>query len=742
MNNKTFKFIVIAIFASLYVMFISGFNSFLEAAEQSQRPKIGLVLSGGGARGSAHIGVLKVLEENHVPIDYIAGTSMGAVVGGLYASGMSPEEIEENIVAIDWKDLFTDRPFEQDLPFRRKGEQRRLIDFEMGFKKGRLVFPKGLVAGQKLGFLLKSMTLQVTGIKDFDLLPIPFRAMAADIETGELVVLDHGNLAEAIRASMSVPGMFSPVENNDRILVDGGIVKNLPIDVAMQMGADVIIAVDVGMPLFKRDKLESAVDVTMQVIGIMTLQNVKEQIALLREKDLLIIPDLENSSTSDFSKSSEIIRLGEEVASELAEEIKSYSVTTDEYKIFLARHRQHDIKSVKVDFVKVKSSGRVTAQAIKKRIKTKAGGTLDRDVIQGDLTRIYAIGDFEQVDFGIIEEDEKKGLLINAKEKAWGPDYVRFGLNITDDFRGDSFYNLLLNYRKSQVNVLGAEWKNEIQIGRTRSVFTEFYQPLDYAERFFIAPRLKYERRVEDVYSGYVRDSQYRVRSFGGGIDAGINFGTFAEARVGIERGDVSAGPLIGGGSLPNFEIDWAAFVGSLEFDQIDNSNFPRYGIYASINAFLSRKDLGADESYDKLIFSVTKATTCNKHTFLTSLIGGTGIDDDIPFYDELTMGGFLNLSGYRKGELRGQHTGLGRLIYYYELAELHGGFIDNIYIGGSLEAGNAWSKRSDVDIDDLLFGGGVFIGVDTILGPLYLGYGHTEGNKEDQVYLFLGQTF
>ncbi|MFC1624531.1 patatin-like phospholipase family protein, partial [Candidatus Omnitrophota bacterium] len=360
--NRLPNFITTVLFVMLFTLVTGEFYPSLAAIEpqhQEHRLKIGLVLGGGGARGAAHVGVLKVLKELRIPIDYIAGTSMGAIVGGLYASGLSPEEIEELLTTIDWRDLFTDRPSGKDLSFRQKGDRRRLFDFEWGLKKGRLVFPRGIIAGQKLGFLLKSMTLQVTDIEDFDLLPIPFRALATDIETGEVVVLGNGNLAESMRASMSIPGVFTPVEVDGQILVDGGAVKNLPIDVAKEMGADLIIAVNVGTSLAKREKLESAIDITIQVIGIMTLKSVKEQIALLGEKDLLITPRLGDISSSNFEKAEEIIQIGERTALGLTEDLKKYSVSMDEYKYFLARHGREDTESVKIDFVKVKEPARV-----------------------------------------------------------------------------------------------------------------------------------------------------------------------------------------------------------------------------------------------------------------------------------------------------------------------------------------------------------------------------------------------
>lgn len=739
------KIIVKIVFASFLIVTIAYFNSFVEAAddkEQSNRPKIGLVLGGGGARGAAHIGVLKLLQENRVPIDYVVGTSMGSIVGGLYASGMSTQEIEETFKAIDWSDIFTDRPQDKDLSFRHKQDRKQLIDFEMGFNKGKLTLPKGFIAGQKLGFLLKSLTLQTVGLSNFDQLPIPFRAVATDIETGEMVLLDRGDLALAMRASMSVPAVFSPVEIDGRLLVDGGIVKNLPIDIARQMGADIIIAVDVGSALLSREELKSVLDITMQVIGIVTLRNVKEEIAKLKEEDLLISPDLGDISTADFQRIPEIIVLGEETARKFVSQLQRYSVSSDEYRVFHTRQQRDILESTIIDYVKVKELARVAPDVIKGKIKTKPGEELNLETLKGDLTRVYASGDFERVDFKLIKERDKTGLLIKAEEKSWGPNYLRFGLNITDDFEGDGYYNLVIDYTATQLNRFGAEWKNELQVGRTYRFLSEFYQPLDYLDRFFICPKFEYERDITDVYSGDARTSQYSVRSFVGGLDLGANLGTFAQARLGMLRGKIKAGRFVGEDTLPEFNIDQAALTASFVFDQFDDWNFPRRGFYFGSDIFMARKNLGADESYDKLSLSLMKATTFDKHTFLTDLYAGTNLGRDIPFYDEFTLGGFLSLSGYRKGQLRGQYIGLGRVIYYYRVTEISTGWAEAIYLGGSLEFGNVWDRRGDIDLGDLLVGGSFFIGFDTIFGPLYLGCGIAEDSSDAKFYLFLGQTF
>ena len=724
------------------VILLAVFCLTADASELKTRPRIGLVLGGGGARGAAHIGVLRVLEANNIPIDYIAGTSMGAIVGGLYASGMSPAEIEELFEETDWKDLFSDKPSNKDLSFRHKQDQRRLIDFEVGIKNWKIALPRGLIAGQKLNFLLQSKTLQTTDVNSFDNLPIAFRAIATDIETGEMVVLDKGNLAETIRASMSVPAVFAPVEIDGHLLVDGGIANNLPVDIVKQMGADIVIAVKVGTPLSSLDELKSVIDISAQVIAIMTSQNIKKQIELLGNKDILVEPNLEGYSSSDFIKTSQIVKIGEKATQPFESKLKEYTLPSREYKKYLSRQRKNVLKPTRLDFVDIHDTTRVDIKRIKTRLRTKPGDTLNLKILKKDLMDVYEIGDFEQVNFRLISKKDRKGLLVDTKEKAWGPNYLRFGLNITENFEGDSYYNLILNYTLTQLNKLGAEWENDIQIGRNRHVLSELYQPLDYKERFFVAPHFLYEHDISDVYSGGNRLARYRVRTLGGGADLGMNFGTIAEARFGVFTGKAKAGPIVGSPYLPKFNVDIGAMMGSFLVDQIDNWHFPKKGFAGEARVFMARPGLNSDENYDKFHVETLNAATLGRHTFLASAEYGTNFGKTIPFYDEFTLGGFLALSGYRKDELRGQHLTMGRLLYYYRLFDVSSGWADGIYIGGAFEAGNVWTRRSNIKLDDFLLGGCTFIGFDTILGPLYLGYGRTEKNDEGKYYLYLGQTF
>jgi len=728
------------IILSIVLVLLLGAD-FVFAETESSRPKIGLVLGGGGARGAAHAGVLKVLEENNVPIDYIVGTSMGSVVGGLYASGYSPEEITTLLDEIDWQDMFSSRPKENMLSFRNKTDLQRLAAFELGVKKGKIVFPRGLISGQKLSFMLQKMTLHTIEIDHFDNLQIPYRAVAADAVTGEMVVFDHGNLAEAIRSSMSVPGAFPPVKVEGRLLIDGGLVKNVPVELAKEMGADIIIAVDVGAPMLKEEELNSLIDITNQMMNILFMQNVQESLALLTDKDLLIRPELGDITSSDFVRISEAIKIGEKTAHDAVDKIRRYSVSGDNYQQYIARQRRAQERSIRVDFVEVKNPARVHPKMIKGRIRTRPGDELDIDKLQEDLTRVYAIGDFETVDFKIVKKEDKKGLLIDTKEKKWGPDYLRFGLNLNSDSEGANDYNLILDYRKTQMNKYGAEWKVVAQSGQTQGLFTEFYQPLDLENRFFVAPHFKYQRSIGDIYSGEYRIAEYRVDELGGGFDIGMNFRSYIEIRAGIVGSVIDAEPEVGGTSLPSFsDINKAGFRGRIDYDQLDDHKFPKMGLKGVVNLFASDKGLGADTNYENLDFIFIKAHTYKgKHTVLAAIDGGMSLDSNSPFYDEYAFGGFFSLSGLGRGQLRAKNVGSGRLFYYYKLAEIQG-FASSVYLGGSMEAGNAWDNKDDFGSYPI-FGGSVFLGIDTMLAPLYIAYGQAEGN-DGKVYLFLGQTF
>ncbi|HSO66877.1 MAG TPA: patatin-like phospholipase family protein, partial [Desulfatirhabdiaceae bacterium] len=486
----------------------------------TKRPKIGLVLSGGGARGAAHVGVLKVLEEYRVPIHFIVGTSMGALVGASYATGTSVEEMDQIIAGISTELLFKEKPPRQELAMRQKQDDYDIFfGPEIGINDGKIGLPKGVVTGVQLETVLRRLS-KAKGFHRFDELPIPYRAVATDLVTGRAVVFSEGELANVMRASMSVPGAVAPVEIGGNLLVDGMLTNNLPVEIALAMGADIIIAVNVGTPLLKREELSSILGVTGQMLSILTEQNVQASLALLKPTDILISPELGNFSTGDFDNLPNISPLGEAAARKVSERLTQLSIPAEEYAALRQRQVVASVPDLRpVDEIRFENLTRVNAEKPLAVMETQPGQAIDQDILDRDMRRLYGTGDFEHVNYRFLEEPGKRVLAVDAVEKSWGPDYLRLGLGLSSDFEGDAFFNILASYRKTWLNSLGAEWRNDLQIGRTSGFRSEFYQPLDERGYFFVAPQINYERRSTNIYQGSDRIASYDITSLLAGID-------------------------------------------------------------------------------------------------------------------------------------------------------------------------------------------------------------------------------
>jgi len=711
------------------------------------RPRIGLVLSGGGARGAAHVGVLKVLDEMRVPVDAIAGTSMGAVVGGLYASGMTGADIERLIRSLNWQDAFQDRPPREELGFRRKQDDRNfLVRYALGVTDKGFVLPRGLVQGQKLEQVLRRATLPVAEIASFDRLPIPFRAIATDLETGEEVVMDSGDLVSAMRASMSAPGVFAPAQRDGRLLVDGGLVENLPIDAARAMGVDVLIVVDVSFPLYAREELTSPLEVTNQAFAIMIRGRTLEQRKKLGASDIIIDPPLGRFPSADFSRVPQALRAGVEGAGEVREQLARLSLDEAQYLRYLASRNPRTTEPRVIEFVRADPTSQESQRLIDATMSDLVGRPLDKELIGKRLSSLYALDRFESIDYSLVEENGRTGLELDLRRKSWGPNYVRVGLNLEDDFEGNSRYNAALRFIATELNELGAEWLADLQIGENPKIFTEFYQPLSLASRYFVAPQIAFEER-----SVFDRDrlAEYRVRTVQGGLDVGRELSNWGEIRFGVRRGTGRSRVLIGDpallddpGSLLSREFDSGGFFGRFSYDKLDSIFFPRHGQQFELEWRGERENIGADRDFDAFAMTWLVARSFDRHTLVFWTDAGTTIGATPTPQNVFTLGGFLNLSGLPPGSLAGSHYGIGRLMYYRRIGRGGQGVLDlPAYAGISLEAGNVWREREDMSFGDLRTNASLFFGVDTPLGPVYLGTGYDESG-ENAFYLFLGRTF
>jgi NTE family protein len=708
------------------------------------RPKIGLVLSGGGARGAAHIGVLKVLEELRVPVDVIAGTSMGSIVGAAYATGMTVEEMEKAIALITTQALFTDRPPRQDQTMRVKEDD--LLPFivpELGVTADGIQLPKGIVTGVALEGELRKL-VQIANVRSFDDLPIPLRAIATDIGSGAMVVLKEGSVVQAIRASMSVPGAVAPVEIDKRLLVDGGLVRNLPVDIARAMGADVVIAVNLGTPLLRPDQITSVLSVTFQMINILTEQNVNRSLAELKPQDVLIVPELGDYSSADFDNLTKTVPIGEAAARKVADRLRALALPPEQYAALRKRQAApSSTGTIVVDAIRVEGTQRVNPEVVLQVMQTRVGAQLERETIDLDMRRIYGRGDFSGVNYTVEEKDGRNTLVVLVRERP-EQHYVRFGLELEAALGRQAAFNFFASHRMKWLNAFGGEWRNDIVLGRDVLLQTELYQPLSARQYLFVSPRLSYSVEPLDLYADDLKIAEYQDQTALFQLDVGANFLQYGEARLGAALGhrrfDLQSGgvllPATGATSIGRFSTE-------IKLDQMEGINFPTRGYSAFAGAYASTDILGADDEYNFWNGELTAAASIGKHTFEAHVAAGGPIGSSpIPAYDQQGLGGFLKLSGLSLDQLRSDRYAFGRLIYRTKLADIP--MFEGVYVGGSLEAAKlrplipVWEGKP-VEGQLLVKAGSLFLGVDSPLGPVYVGFGYA--NRDNKaVYLFLGR--
>ena len=707
-------------------------------APTASRPKIGLVLGGGGALGLSHIGVLKVLEEQRVPIDFIVGTSMGSIIAGFYACGMSPDEMQNSLANLDWDEVMSDETPRRELFFRRKIEDQRYL-FEMGLNWGGTKMGTGMAAGQKFNNVLQYITLRSVAVTNFDNLPIPYRAVATDLQSGTPYVLDHGDLAAAMRASMAVPGVFTAADIEGHLLVDGGIVNNLPVDVAEAMGADIIIAVDVGSAADKVDpeKLKSLGGILGRTY---TIAQRPEQMEMFKRADIGIQPALEGFTASQFDRVAEFVPQGEKAARLKLAELSKLCVSTEDYARFLAKQRRSNPESVQVSAVTVTGNKRVSEECILGRIDSQPNAAFDKKEVNSDLMRVYGIGEFEQVLFKLKPATNGTSELnYDIKEKSWGPLYFKYGLNLKSDFEKDAEWTMLMNFTRMSINALGAEWRTELEIGSRQDILSEFYQPLDTSGFLFLAPNIEYDSEQQNVYQNGNKIADYDTTKSEARLDLGLQLRSYAELRAGPMWGKGKATVDTGLADLPEFDESYSGWTSSLIVDRQDRTLFAREGYYFETRGMFARETMGGDIEFDKVSGLLRAQQSRGDHTLIVTLQGGTSLGSDLPGYAQFTLGGPFVFSGLAENQFRGSYLGIGSLGYRYRLLKLSSQIGRGIYAMTRFDTGNVW--QGEVDSGDLRYGGTLGIGADTVIGPLYFGFGRADEGYS-RWYLSLGTAF
>ena len=708
-----------------------------------KRPRIGLVLSGGGARGAAHVGVIKVLEELRIPVDFIAGTSMGSAVGGLYASGLNTKELETLFANFDWNAAFSDSPPRRELSFRRKNDDRTfLVKARIGLDKNGAKLPLGLVEGQNFVTELRKLSHVTESVDSFDDLSIPFRAMATDLESGKSVVLDKGDLVNAIRASIAIAPLFSPVEINGRLYVDGGYLKNIPVDVVQKMGVDRLIVVNIGTPLSKRKDIHSVLDVISQVGRLGGEVADVEQLSMVGKSDLLIQPDLTGLSFVDFEKIPQIMKRGEDAARAMAKELSQFSLSPADYQAWRSSLSKTP-ELPRVDKIEIKNGTRISDDVLTPFISQPVGKKLDPVRMQSDLARLFGLGYFESIDYHVEKRGEKNILVVTAPRKSWGPDYLKLGFKMAEDFKGHGDYGIMARYQRTELNALGAEFQADGTVGLNSGVSAELYQPvgkvprhLSYGAPYFLFVNGWLQQYNEPILVNEGSELPFRDQHSGVGGGGGRSLGNLGQMRVGMTLINQTYRTP----TAPDYTLHFTQAEGMarVDMDTLDNAGFPRSGFLGRAEGRITGTSFGAPEQASMANLMAMGAFSLDRHTVRMKGEWGDNFhsSNENPYLQR--VGGFLNLGGYSQNSLVGTEKALAQTQYLYKFGNL-GGL--PFYGGVAGEWGGVWSRTQEISPTTGVFSGSVFTALDTGIGPAYLAFSKAEGNVRS-VYLYIGQSF
>lgn len=698
------------------------------------RPQVALVLSGGGARGFAHIGVIEALEAHHVPIDIIIGTSMGSVIGGLYASGIPIQTIKEQCLAQKWSELIENSHHRKYKYYRRKKDDEIfIIKRTFGYSDGEITLPYGIFQGQPLYQFFNTFVLSTAHSGDFDQMPIRYRAIATDLITGKAVVLEKGDLSRCMLASMAVPGVFTPIAIDGHLLVDGGVGANLPIEIAKKMGADIVIAVDVTTPLYTQNQIVSVTSVAQQLTTILTANNVEKSKEALRAQDILIVPELADIQTPDFHKIHLSIERGKQATATSLQE-HTFPQVPREIVNF-------EKKTIEINQVNINANHHLNKKTLAYYLDIQNQKLSQEDLAQR-MDYLYGLDIFENIFYSL---DEKDNHILNVEPLVdrWGPTYLQGSLMATTDLSGNSSYTVTLGTTRLLLNNLMGEWRALAKLGEQTGLFVELFQPFTANLKWFVNPSLSYERVPLPFFQNRQHIATLLKNEFDAEIAAGRILGNWGEAKVGIANEVGSFRNIIGPEPIPEEHFHLDKIFLALNVDTLDNNYFPRSGVkgrasYTTFNHFFH-----PGLQFDQLSLKMLMAFAKDRHAASLSANYNQTTSGSPGLENKFFLGGPFQLSGFLHQTLFGDNAFLANIIYYYRAKEfgLNPELSIPIYVGASLETGKVWQEINYDNSLDLLGGGSLFLGSDTPIGPLYLVFGATTtGNKA--IHLMVNRVF
>ncbi|EMP4111440.1 serine protease [Vibrio parahaemolyticus] len=732
------------------------------------RPKVAVVLAGGGAKGAAHIGVLKALEEMHIPVDIITGTSMGAYVGGLYATGMSADEIESFIYSVDWNSGYRDRVDRSQRRVRDKEyEDRYQITTDLGLRFGEVRAPTGVVQGQNMLRVLRETTGNLGRFESFDELAIPYRSVATDILELDEVVIGNGYLVDAMMASMSVPGALPPYKLNGHMLVDGGVVNNMPVDVARAMGADVVIAVDISTDYKTEDDFTGLFTVADQLSNYLVRRSTQQQVETLQEHDVYIRPNVGQMETVEFDKMPWAFQSGYDITREMESKLTGLRLSNAEYQKYID-HKQEVRKKLVygddrvVDEIVIVNNTHYSDVLLTNRLELETGRKIETAEIEKAVENLYALDRFELITYHFEEVDGSNLLVFDVNEKSWGPNYLNFRFFLEDDFDTDSQYGIGMSTNFTNLNSHGAEMALNVEMGTDKLIEAELYSPVLSSQEFFVAGKVAYSSEGRNLPVSDDDSSLSSVNDF-----LPVSYTEFvSEIAIGIQPTLWQELRLGGRYSSGSIELSTLASVGNLDFerrglfanyrlDTLDDFAFPTRGLLVDLEYLVSHdtspeeigqskpKDIVEDTVYE-IDARFKGAMSYQRHTLVGqaeySFVQSKNSSITL---DPRELGGFLHLSGIPRNSLIGQNLFFSSLVYRYKWFDNDFGLFEApVYVGASLEHGGTWSDN-DLKLNEapLYNAASIFFGVDSPIGPIMLAYGRTEQDME-AVYLIVGTSF
>jgi NTE family protein len=715
-----------------------------QTAGTQPRPRIGLALGGGVARGVAHIGVIEWLEEHHVPVDVIAGTSAGGLVGGAYATGMTPEELRALMRSVDWDTMFqSDAPYAL-LDFRRKEDARDYpAPIEFGLRKG-FRLPSSIGASEQVDLFLSWLSRRYYDIRTFDELPIPFRCVATDLIAEEPVVLSDGPLAEAMRATMAFPGLFSPVMRDGRMLADGGVLNNVPADVVRAMGADIVIAVDVGGTTPLEPGFDSAITVMSRTIDVLTDRNAREA---MKAADIIVRPDIKDIQSMDWRRSDEIADRGYRAAT-ADPRLAALSVDDVAWTAYLASRDARRVKTEPVPtLLSVSGVPPQEQEIIRNQLVHHLGHPLDGDVMRRELTAITGSARYDTVTYQLVRRAEGTELAIKVTPKSYGPPFLRFTLDVTN--AGTTMLAVGVRGRLTAFDLAGygSELRLDSMVGTGFSLKAELYRPLGKSH-LFVAPRAGFQVSDQETFLDTRRMEDYRVNRVFAGADVGVSLSRTTEWRLGYTYGRATAKVEAGPAGLPRFTGPESMAHMEFIYDGQDAPVVPSRGVRVDATLLRILKGVEPDtatpaelktgrRTVGEIITSAYMSVR-RRHRVMLSFSGGTSFGSSTDSYYDFTLGGPMRLRAYRLGEFRGLNYMLGTAAYLHNLGRLPDFLGGQLYVAGIVESGCTFANLASARLRTVVSSGFV---VDTLLGPVSLSAG-VSVDGHFRFYANVGRTF